>query len=208
MKTLSLPAGVTLIFPHQLFPDHPALADARQIFLIEEWLFFKQYPFIKQKLVLHRASMQFYNSYLQPKYQVKYVEATNELSNIRELIKWLAAEGVTELHFAEVSDDWLNRRITKAAQTYGITTIVYPSPNFINQLSDVDAYFNEKKGYFMTDFYKWQRKKRGILLEGNDQPLGGKWSFDHENRQKIPKGVVVPDIAFPLENEWVAEARQ
>ena len=38
----------------------------------------------------------------------------------------------------------------------------------------------------MADFYKHQRRKLNILLEG-DKPVGGKWSFDTENRKKIPK---------------------
>lgn len=40
--------AVTLIFPHQLFKQHPAVSSERKIFLIEEWLFFHQYKFIKQ----------------------------------------------------------------------------------------------------------------------------------------------------------------
>lgn len=41
-----------LIFPHQLFEYHPAVSKDRIIYLIEEFLFFKQYRFHKQKLVL------------------------------------------------------------------------------------------------------------------------------------------------------------
>ena len=53
-----------LIFPHQLFESHPALEKNRDVFLVEEYLFFRQYNFHKQKLVFHRASMKFYESFL------------------------------------------------------------------------------------------------------------------------------------------------
>lgn len=51
-----------MIFPHQLFEQHPGLAPGRSVFLLQDALFFgndKHFPlaFHKQKLVLHRASM-------------------------------------------------------------------------------------------------------------------------------------------------------
>ncbi|MFN5762377.1 MAG: cryptochrome/photolyase family protein, partial [Sphingobacteriales bacterium] len=49
-------ASATLIFPHQLFEQHPALVEGDPVFLLEEYLFFKLYPFHKKKLILHRAS--------------------------------------------------------------------------------------------------------------------------------------------------------
>ena len=54
-----------IIFPHQLFKKNPAVAKGRPIYLIEEFLFFRQYNFHKQKILLHRASMKFYENYLQ-----------------------------------------------------------------------------------------------------------------------------------------------
>ena len=57
-------SSVTLIFPHQLFKKHPAIDKSREVYLVEEGLFFRQYKFHKQKLVLHRASMQFYAQWL------------------------------------------------------------------------------------------------------------------------------------------------
>jgi deoxyribodipyrimidine photolyase-like uncharacterized protein len=52
--------AVTLIFPHQLFANHPCIVRGQDVYLIEECLFFKQYRFHQQKLVLHRVSMKKY----------------------------------------------------------------------------------------------------------------------------------------------------
>ena len=46
--------AVTLIFPHQLFKVHPSLKKGQVVYLIAAWLFFKQYNFHVQKIVLHR----------------------------------------------------------------------------------------------------------------------------------------------------------
>ena len=123
--------AVTLIFPHQLFKHHPAVSAGRKVFLVEEWLFFCQYQFIKQKLVLHRASMQFYKSYLQKQsFECEYICATDKNCDIRLLIPFLAKQGINEIHYADVADNWLEKRIVKSAADYQINTVKYPTPNF------------------------------------------------------------------------------
>ena len=44
----------------------------------------------------------------------------------------------------------------------------------------------------MGNFYKIIRRQLNLLVDENLNPLGGKWSFDEENRQKIPKGLLIP----------------
>ena len=56
---------VLLIFPHQLFATNRALARDKHVLLVEDPLYFSQYAFHKQKLILHRASMRMHASYLQ-----------------------------------------------------------------------------------------------------------------------------------------------
>jgi len=48
--------------------------------------------------------------------------------------------------------------------------------------------------------------KHGILLETNDKPVGGKWSFDGDNRKKYPKGKTLPAIQFPGSDQYWTEA--
>ncbi len=48
---------VGLVFPHQLFENHELFEICDTVLLIEEPLFFSQYPFHKKKIILHRASM-------------------------------------------------------------------------------------------------------------------------------------------------------
>ncbi|MFZ9718952.1 MAG: cryptochrome/photolyase family protein, partial [Chitinophagaceae bacterium] len=45
-------SAATLIFPHQLFLPHPGVQKQNPIWLIEEWLFFRQYRFHQQKILL------------------------------------------------------------------------------------------------------------------------------------------------------------
>src|ERR1700753_4262829 len=90
--------AATIIFPHQLFENHPALEKGRAVYLIEEWLFFRQYNFHRQKLVLHRASMKFYEDWLVKKqFEVHYVETTKKENDCRQLLAALASQKITEI---------------------------------------------------------------------------------------------------------------
>jgi len=196
-----------LIFQHQLFEEHPALDSERVIYLIEEFLFFRQYKFHKQKLVLHRSSMKFYHDYLErKKLKVIYIDSTNELSDVRKLIPHLKQKGIKEIHFADVADNWLEKRINQTAEKFEITIHEYPSPAFLNTKDELKKYFNGKKKYSQTDFYIKQRKKFGILLNEDGSPVGGKWTFDTENRLKYPAAKKPPKVNFPSENKYYEEA--
>jgi len=199
--------NVVIIFPHQLFQHHPALDSNRNVYLIEEFLFFKQYKFHKQKLMFHRASMKFYETFLIEKnHKVTYVESGSKLSDIRNLIPPLKKNGVTEIHFADVVDNWLEKRIVDTAKSNGIKLKVYDSVSFINSRDEIKKYFNEKKNYSQTSFYIQQRKNLDLLLDDDEKPIGGKWTYDSENRLKFPRKKSPPKITFPTQNSFVKKA--
>jgi len=52
------------------------------VYLIEEWLFFRQYRFHKQKLLLHRADETVCRRFSSTDFTVGYIECTNELSDV------------------------------------------------------------------------------------------------------------------------------
>jgi deoxyribodipyrimidine photolyase-related protein len=196
-----------LIFPHQLFEDNPSIKKNSAVYLIEEFLFFRQYKFHKQKLVFHRASMKFYHDYLKShKLKVVYIDSTNELSDIRLLIPHLMQKGINEIHFADVADNWLENRIKQTASRVGLIIKEHPSPCFLNSKLELTEYFSGKKKYSQTDFYVKQRKRFGILLNEGGSPTGGKWTFDIENRLKYPAAKKPPQISFPATNNYYEEA--
>ena len=201
--------SVSLVFPHQLFEQHPALQKDRPIYLVEEWLFFRQYNFHQQKLILHRSGMKFYEAFLKEKnHQVEYIETSDERNDVRQLILFLAKQNIDQIDMADVADNWLMKRIVSSCKKERIELVVHASPSFLNTMDDVADYFSKKKTYFQTDFYTQQRKNRNILIENDGKPTGGKWTFDADNRLKFPKKEVAPAIHFPKDNKYVAEAKK
>jgi deoxyribodipyrimidine photolyase-related protein len=204
---MNLPMAA-IVFPHQLFAQNPALISGQKVYLVEEWLFFHQYLFHKQKLLLHRATMQMYADYLiNKKYELCYIPATDDNCDIRRLLVTMAQAGVRELHFVDVVDDWLRQRLTRGAAEQKIHLVEHRSPNFLEDSTSISGFFERRKKYKQTDFYIDRRKHHQILLDTVGKPLGGQWTYDTDNRQKFPRSRAVPTLQLPSLNKYVKAAQ-
>ena len=96
---------------------------------------------------------------------------------------------------AEPSDFMLEKRLQRICKKLKVGCEYVANPGFINQPHENQEYRSGKKRWFMADFYKWQRKRLDILVE-DDDPVGGKWSFDEDNRKKVPKKLLgeIPEL--------------
>jgi len=195
-----------LIYPHQLVADHPALRDAETCVLIEEPLLMKQYRFHPQKLILHRASMQHFASQLRrQRRRVQYVEC-GELESTGDIAGVLTQLGVTHVQLVDPCDDWLQQRLTAALTAARIEVTMLDDPNFLTPWSIFEEFAAGRKRLFFTDFYVLQRKRLGLLLDERGRPIGGKWSYDAENRKKLPRDIAIPPVAWPSSNTHVRKA--
>ena len=188
---------VNLIFPHQIYKNLPNSFYNNKLILIEESLFFNQYKFHIQKLTYHRLTLQNYMLYLEEKNLiVDYIYSKDPNSDIRNLLPSLMSNGIREIHFIDPVDFYLSKRIKKGCIENNIKYVEYDSPSFLNSnKNNLDYFKMDKKSFRHNDFYKKQRIKLDILME-NDNPYGGKWSFDDENRKKYPKDKTPPKITF------------
>ena len=196
-----------LIFPHQLFKIVPTLSENTTVYLIEEFLFFDHYNFHKAKLSFHRASMKAYQDYLASEnLKPVYVETKAAISDVRKLIKKLATENFSEIKYSVVHDNWLQKRLDESCEKYKLKNTAVPSPYFLNSLEELNEWKQNNKKYFHHKFYQDQRKKHRIMVDAKDQPAGGQWSYDEENRKKIPAKHTVNKIAPLIENKYYKEA--
>lgn len=195
--------GITLIYPHQLFARHPAIKKGRAIWLIEDPLFFGNDPYWpaamhKQKLILHRASMKAYAAELEAAgHKLRYVEFSDAST---------LPEQAREFHLADPADDVLMRRLKRFAVKHEVKLVVHPSPNFLCPASFLETHVAGKKKPFMAKFYEAQRKRMNLLIEEDGTPTGGKWSFDTENRARLPKNHVPPMEPRVSGNTFTQEA--
>ncbi|MEN9216013.1 MAG: cryptochrome/photolyase family protein [Gloeomargarita sp. HHBFW_bins_162] len=202
--------SATVIFPDQLFLNHPGLAPGRLVFLVEEQLFFRDYyypaQFHQKKLVLHRASMQtYYQKLKQTDYHVIYIPYQSD-PQMNYLFQPLQNYYVNVIYICELLDNILTKRLQKWCAYYQIKIVELTTPKF---LTPWDWFYQQcppQPPYSLTKFYIAQRKRLHILVTG-DKPVGGKWSFDPENRKKLPKKITIPEITWPPANSYVKEAQ-
>jgi deoxyribodipyrimidine photolyase-related protein len=202
---------VTLVYPHQLFDPHPAVRMGRPVYLMEEPLFFGTdprwpMPMHKQKLVLHIASMSAYAVELREMgIEVRWGRLPGGVASMG-LLESVMPKELTELHVADVIDDVLGRRIRRFAEGRGIRLVVYENPNFLSPDEFLENQIGRKKKPFMARFYEAQRKRMGILLDDAGGPVGGRWSFDEDNRKKWPKNATPPAEPCVPRNDFVEDA--
>lgn len=200
----------TLIFPHQLHSDISGLQTSAPVYLIEEHLFFSQYKFHKQKIAFHRATMKFYESYLNENgFEVIYIEAKEEISDTRKLIPHLREKGVETITYRNPTDYNLEKRLNEGLKKSKIEKNELKSLLFINSKEDLSSFFKPtKKKFFQTSFYKSERARLNILMDAEGNPEGGKLTYDSDNRKKYPAKKTPPAIHFPEVTKWHKEAKQ
>ena len=198
--------AIFLIFPNQLFELAPTIEEVNEVWLLEDELFFKQYPFHQKKLAFHRASMQYYAEKLRSDNKiVRYCK--HDGLDLAQVFQEMSELGVV-VHCYDPVDYLLERRLRRYAQKFGLTLHLHENPGFYNSRQTNERLVPPTtKKYFLADFYKKQRLQLGILLEPDDSPIGGRWSFDTENRKALPKGIELP--VFPtFQSQWSSTAEK
>lgn len=201
--------SANIIFPHQLFEKSPIAENGFPVYVVEEDLYFKQFKFHKQKIAFHRATMKCYAAFLEAKgIEVIYIESVDQLSDIRKLVADLKKKSIETIHYIDPTDNWLEQRLISASTKTGIELIQYQSPLFLNSKEELNVFFHDKKKkFFQTEFYIQERKKRQILVDKNNEPIGGSWSYDVDNRKKYPRKKEPPHISYPETDAFYEEAK-
>ncbi|MEN8705408.1 MAG: cryptochrome/photolyase family protein [Nocardioides marinisabuli] len=203
-------AHVRLVLPHQLFVEHLEAPSGTVFVLVEHDLLFRQYRFHTHKLVLHRASMRrFADRLREAGFTVEQVDTDGRTTSRRALatlVERLAPQQVTAY---DVVDDWLSRDLTAALADGGYALRpedVLDSPCFLTTRAQLAEHFDGASGprgrsARMQHFYSWQRKRLDVLVTDTGEPVGGRWSFDEDNRKKLPRAHPVPRVSWPGRDE-------
>jgi deoxyribodipyrimidine photolyase-related protein len=186
-----------IVFPHQLFdPYQLSELELDEIIIIEHPYFYQRLNFHKQKIILHFCSIREYQEELElAGYSVKLID-------LAKAKNWRPNK----------QDDWLcfdpiEKKLQKTLKTWQKTTSleVLESLNFLSSPEWLKEHFETHK-WFMAKFYEEQRKHLQILVNENNKPLGGQWSFDEENRQKLPLKTIIPKNFNVPESRFYKEA--
>lgn len=155
-----------------------------------------------QKVVAFFAAMRAFKKELEQQgHQVIYwtldhKENTQSLTD--NLQKILKEENFEQLEYQLPDEYRLDQQLQEFCAGLDIPSKVVDSEHFITKREGVKEFFGEKS-YLMERFYRHWRAETGYLMDG-DNPMGGQWNYDQENRNKLDKEAVVPD-PMPLSNQ-------
>ena len=186
-----------VILGNQLF-DTKYIRDFKNstFFMCEDYELCTYQRHHKLKILLFLSSMRSYADLLKKeKYKIKYFDLDNDfkVSYERKLKNFIIKNNITELITFEIEDKFFENKIRKLVNTIKIKWKIIDSPMFLNSRKEFKNYLNLAKKPLMANFYKIVRKKYNILMD-DDKPRGGKWSYDSENRKKLPKNFQIPNI--------------
>lgn len=127
-------------------------------------------------------------------HRVLYLTLDDERNrqSIPENLQWILREANANTFGYQLPDEYrLDQQLKEFAASCGCTVELVDSEHFITTREEVGDLFKGKKQYLMERFYRVMRERTGLLMNG-DQPVGGQWNFDKENRSRPPKTHVAP----------------
>ncbi len=186
-----------LILGNQLFPiSELKKINSKIVFMAEDYNLCTEYKFHKLKILMFFCSMRAYRDELiKNGFKVCYhsVEDPDFKSLFSEkLINTINREKIGKINYFEIEDHSFDKVIKDFKSKSAIEWVQFPSPMFIYSIEKFNTFTQKSKTLRMGNFYTSIRKELKILLDNNHNPLGGKWSFDDENRKKLPKKLPLP----------------
>ena len=121
-------------------------------------------------------------------------DADNLQSFDKNLQHLIIHHGIEKLEYLLPDEYRVDEHLRTFSSSLSIPFQVYDTEHFYTTRHELKELFAGKKSYLMETFYRHMRRKHQVLMEDNDKPVNGKWNFDEDNRQKLPKShkVVTP----------------
>lgn len=182
------------------FPERP------RVLMVEDEGLCTHFRYHQQKLVFFLSAMRHYCRELESHgWTVDYrVLDSGDASYLEVLGGWLKSHSIRTLQGFEVSDRFFENSLEAFAQAQGVAWRPSANPGFLTSRAEFRRYLESVKKPFMKTFYESQRTRLQVLIERDGSPTGGRWSFDEENRERLPKDLLLPllpSVSFSEEPE-------
>ncbi len=188
-----------LVLGDQLTRNLSSLADLdreRDVVLMAEVMEEASYvPHHKQKIAFLFSAMRHFAAALAEEgVSLRYVrldDPDNTQSLDGEVRRALADYGLSRLVVTEPGEWRLREKMTGWRETLGLPVDILDDDRFYCSRAEFTAWAKGRRQYRMEFFYREMRRKTGLLMEG-DEPAGGTWNYDRENRHPLPDRLFLP----------------
>jgi deoxyribodipyrimidine photolyase-related protein len=190
----------------QLHPDATPLRSADHVLLVEAHAFAERRRYHPQKLTLVFSAMRHFRDDLRDRgYDVTYLRAETFGDALEEYFEANPGDDLVGMRSpSHGADEWRRRLVDERG---GALTLV-ENDLFLTSRADFDAWAgvdasddgesgtavtDEGTAFRQEDWYRHVRRETGILMDGDD-PVGGAWNYDEENRETPPPEWSPPDV--------------
>ena len=163
-------------------------------------------PQHKIRLTLFFSAMRHFRQVLEDKgLRVHYVELEdhdNRGSFGEEISRWVHETRPAKLVLSKPGDHRVEAAIRKAAKSLGCDLEIRPDRHFLCDLEDFRRHAEGRRSLLLETFYREMRRRHSVLMQGDD-PIGGQWNFDKDNRESFGKagpGHVKAPRSFQLDD--------
>ncbi len=188
-----------IILGNQLFnPKYLSNYKDHTFFMAEDYGLCTFEKHHKLKILLFLSSMRSFKDELKSKnFNLIYKDVNKDfkLPYEKKLEKTIKEKKIREITFFEIEDKFFEKRIMNLGKKNSLKINQVRSPMFLMERQEFKDYLSKNKRPFMANFYKIVRTKMNLLMSKNGTPKGNKWSFDEENRKKLPNTIKVPVIS-------------
>ncbi|MFK7943222.1 MAG: cryptochrome/photolyase family protein [Paracoccaceae bacterium] len=134
----------------------------------------------KKRLVLFFSAMRHFRDALQEKGWTVHYHAIDGDDPAETLGDGIARHDAETRQVTRPGD----HRVLAALQDRFPDLHVHEDGHFLTRPDAFADWKSSRKRVILEDFYRWQRRETGLLMEGND-PAGGQWNFDQDNRRSF-----------------------
>jgi len=195
---------IRLILGNQLFPIQlQNIEEDETVFMCEDSGLCTYEKHHKSKIALFFNAMRSFRDSLEAaNIDCIYYDFNNKFedSYIKKLSSEIKDNNFSCIRFFEIEDKPFENEIMQMISDLDIKCEVLNTPMFLDSRGSFKDFVGDKKFLLQANYYKKVRKEMDILIE-NDKPVGGKWSFDDENRKKLPKDYLIPKLPVIKERD-------
>jgi len=196
-RSLRLVLGDQLNLQHSWFQS----TDASVLYVIAE--LHQETCYVKhhiQKLCAFFAAMEVFASTLKDQgHHVLHLDLddTAPFASLNDVLSELCKHyKVAEFSYQQPDEYRLAAQLEKLLLPAQINTVCADSEHFLLPFAEIEDHFERGKAVRMEGFYRKMRRRTKILMDG-DGPLGERWNFDVENRNRLSKAAIA-ELPQPL----------
>ena len=200
-----------LVFGDQLtWRRGPVAADPDEsVLLIESTSFAERHPYHPHKLTLVFSAMRHFRDALRERGRTVWYRQCETFED--GIAANLSAHPGDDLVAMRPASHGAGDRLRDLVTAHGGSLELVDNDLFLCAPATFDDWAADRSEFTHEAFYRFMRRRTGYLMDGDD-PIGGQWNYDEENRETPPAGYdppspprFEPDALTRETESWVAE---